>query len=63
MSSEPHWVVSLIIAWLPFVVFIAMCIYCTRQLKRGLFTRDGRSIGDVLAELAIELRYQNEKLR
>ncbi len=63
MSSDPHWTVSLIIAWLPFLVLIGTCMYCSYQVKRGLTTSDGRRIGDVLAELAIELRRQSDKPR
>ena len=57
--QETHWAVSLIVAWLPFLVLIATGWYMGRQLRRGLFTKDGRSIADVSAELIHELKRLN----
>ena len=57
--QETHWAVSLIVAWLPFMVFIATGWYMARQIRRGLFTKDGRSIADVTVELIHELKRQN----
>ena len=44
-ESEVPWYVSLIIAWLPFLGLMALGWYIGRPLRRGLFTKDGRSIG------------------
>ena len=59
--QETHWAVSLIVAWLPFLVLIATGLYMGRQLRRGLFTKDGRSIADVSAELIHELKRLNAR--
>lgn len=56
-----EWVVSLIVSWLPFVCFIGISWYLARSLRRGLFTKDGRSIADVALELSNELRRLNER--
>jgi hypothetical protein len=61
MSEPLPWYVSLIIAWLPFMVLIAAAWYVGRQVRRGLTTKDGRPIADVLVEVAGELRRQNDR--
>ena len=60
MSEQLPWYVSLIIAWLPFVILILAAWYVARQVRRGLTTRDGRPLADVLAEVASELKRQNQ---
>ena len=45
------WVISLIISWLPFLMFIGMAWYVGRQVRRGLVTKDGRSLAEVMASL------------
>jgi dolichol kinase len=55
------WVISLIIAWLPFLMIIGMAWYVGRQVKRGLVTKDGRSLAEVMAELTNEIKRQNER--
>ena len=59
--SEPHWVVSLIVAWLPFILLIWIGWYVGRALPRGLFTKDGRSLADVTLELTDELKRLNDR--
>jgi hypothetical protein len=54
------WVISLIIAWLPFLMILGMAWYIGRQVRRGLMTQDGRSIADVMVEIADELKRQNQ---
>jgi hypothetical protein len=51
----------LIIAWLPFLALMALGWWIGRPLRRGLFTKDGRSLADVLDELARELKRRNDK--
>jgi hypothetical protein len=60
--SEPMtpWYVSLIIAWLPFVVLIWIGWWCGHQVRRSLTSKDGRPIADVLSEIANELKRQNQ---
>jgi ATP-dependent Zn protease len=61
MSERIPWYVSLIVAWLPFIVLIGIGWYLGRQVRRGLTTKDGRSIADVMVEIASELKRQNER--
>jgi len=49
------------IAWLPFLALMALGWWIGRPLRRGLFTKDGRSLADVLDELARELKRRNDK--
>jgi hypothetical protein len=60
-ESEVPWYVSLIIAWLPFLMLMALGWYIGRPLRRGLFTKDGRSMADVLDELVNELKRRNDR--
>ena len=60
-ESDVPWWVSLIISWLPFLAFMALGWWIGRPLRRGLFTKDGRSLADVLDELARELKRRNDK--
>jgi len=62
MSEPVPWYVSLIVSWLPFIVLIGIGWYLGRQVRRGLTTRDGRSLADVMARIASELKRQNERL-
>jgi hypothetical protein len=55
------WVLSLIISWLPFFMIIGMAWYVGRQVRRGLVTKDGRSLAEVMAELTSEIRRQNDQ--
>ena len=57
--QEANSVVALIVSWLPVILFIATGWYIARQIRRGLFTKDGRSIADVSAELVAELKRMN----
>jgi hypothetical protein len=62
MSEQTPWWISLIVAWLPFVFFLVSFSWVVgRPLRRGLFTKDGRSLADVIAELTNELRRLDEK--
>jgi hypothetical protein len=59
-ESEVPWYVSLIVSWLPLLTLLVLWWYIGRQFYRGLFTKDGRSIADVFAELADELKRRND---
>lgn len=60
-ESEVPWYVSLIVSWLPLLTLLLLGWYIGRQFQRGLFTKDGRSIADVFAELADELKRRNHR--
>ena len=54
MNEVPWWV-SLIVAWLPFLVLIGAVVWMTVTLRRGLRTRDGRSLAQVADEHARDM--------
>ena len=63
MNQEVPYYVSLIVSWLPLLsCFAALYLFVARPLRRCLFTKDGRSLADVVAELADELKRRNDKL-
>jgi hypothetical protein len=57
--QEANSVISLIVSWLPIILFVATGWYVARQIRRGLFTKDGRSMADVSVELVAELKRIN----
>jgi len=59
-ESEMPWYVSLLLSWLPFLMFVLSGFYIARQFRRGLHTKDGRSIADVVAELSDELKRRKD---
>ena len=61
-QEKTPWFVSLLVAWLPFLLTIALWIWTTRTIGRALRTPDGRSIGQVVDECGSELRKANDKL-
>lgn len=54
--QEPNSAIGLFIAWLPLILMMATGWYVAHQIRRGLFTKDGRSLADVTAELVVELK-------
>jgi hypothetical protein len=54
--QDANAVIGLIVSWLPIILFVAAVWYVARQIRRGLFTKDGRSIADVSAEIVAELK-------
>src|SRR5215470_4392636 len=56
------WFVSLLVAWLPFLLTLALWIWAVRMISRALRTPDGRSIGQVVDECGSELRKSNDRL-
>jgi hypothetical protein len=59
--QEPHWVVSLLAAVIPFVVLIWAIGWHARQVRAALQTSDGQPLADAVAQLAAELRRANEQ--
>jgi cell division protease FtsH len=56
------WFVSLVVAWLPFLLTLAVWIWAIRVISRALRTPDGRSIGQVVNECGSELGKLNDRL-
>jgi hypothetical protein len=60
--SEVPWYVSLIIAWLPFILFIGCFGWIGNRLGSKLATNDGRSIAQVIEQYRRELERSNDLL-
>jgi hypothetical protein len=60
--EEPNWVISLIVAWLPFLMFVGATLWVGRRIGRELKTPDGRSIDLVVDEYGRELKRSNDML-
>jgi uncharacterized membrane protein YccC len=60
--NEVPWYVSLIVAWLPFLILIGTGIWLGRTVRAGSHTKDGRSLAQVLDDHAHELRQSNDLL-
>jgi hypothetical protein len=56
------WYVSLIIAWLPFMVLVGLAWWIARRLSNSLRTPDGKSVGEVVEFYGQELKRQNDLL-
>jgi hypothetical protein len=61
MADNAPWWVSLIVSWLPFLLYWAIFWWFGRQIRKGLTTQDGRSLADVFAEIAQEMKRGNQK--
>lgn len=60
MANDVPWYVSLIVSWLPFFMFIAAILWSSRQLRKSLTTSDGRSLAQVVDDLAREMKRTTE---
>ena len=58
--QETHWVVSLIIAWLPFLMFVGATLWVGQRIGRELKTSDGRPMAEVVEECGRELKRVND---
>ena len=58
--EEVPWYVSLIVSWLPLILFIVMMVWLGRRLTRELRTADGRALATVIEEYARELKRSND---
>jgi len=58
--EETPWVISLIIAWLPFVFMIGWGVWIARRVGRSLRTPEGRSVGQVIEDCGRELKRSND---
>ena len=56
------WFISLLVAWLPFLLTLGLWVWAVRMISRALRTPDGRSIGQVVDECGSELRKSNARL-
>jgi hypothetical protein len=59
MDHAP-WYVVWIVSWLPFLVLIGTAIWVARAIRAGSYTKDGRSLAQVLDDHVRELRRSND---
>jgi uncharacterized membrane protein len=60
MTADGNWVVSLIIAFLPFIILFMAMHWHARQIQKSMTTKDGRSLADVMDEFVRELKRTND---
>ena len=60
--DEVPWYVSLIVSWLPLLALVGAGIWVARWVRKGLHTKDGRSLAQVVDDHARELRRSNDLL-
>jgi hypothetical protein len=60
--EEVPWYVSLIVSWLPFLLFMGATLWVGRRIGRELKTPDGRSLALVVDEYGKELKRSNDML-
>jgi F0F1-type ATP synthase membrane subunit b/b' len=61
-AEQIPWYVSLIISWLPFIFVSALWYWISHTIKRSLKASDGRSVGQVISDVAAELKRSNDHL-
>ena len=55
------WWLTLIIAWLPLCFTLGIYVYAVERIRRALATKDGRTIADVVLDLATEMKRSNDR--
>ena len=55
----PEWVISLIVSWLPLILWLGSVWWLIRTIKKCLTTKDGRSITTVVEELSSHIKRSN----
>ena len=58
--EQMHWAVSLIIAWLPFLMFMGATFWVGHRIGRELKTSTGRPMAEVVEECGRELKRAND---
>jgi hypothetical protein len=61
MKEEVPWYVSLLVSFLPLVVFCGAVMWHARQIRKSMTTADGRSVAQVFADIAAELKRGNDR--
>ena len=60
MANDVPWYVSLLVSFLPLVLFCGVVLWHGKQLRKSLTTADGRSIADVFADIGREMKRNND---
>jgi hypothetical protein len=62
MKEEVPWYVSLVVSWLPFLIWMACMVWIGRRVGKSLRAADGRPVGQVIDDHAREMRRTNDML-
>jgi len=60
MTNETPWYVSLIVSFLPLVLYCGVIAWHGSQVRKSMTTRDGRSLAQVFDDLAGEMKRFND---
>jgi hypothetical protein len=60
LMEQTHWAISLIVAWLPFLMFIVATFWLGHRIGRELKTSTGRPMAEVVEECGRELKRAND---
>jgi hypothetical protein len=60
MNNDVPWYVSLIVSWLPLLIPMVAIAWHGRQVRKSMTTSDGRSLAQVFADIAREMRRAND---
>jgi hypothetical protein len=58
--EEIHWTISLLISWLPLLLFGGCVVWHARQVRECMTTADGRSLAQALEDYAREAKRAND---
>jgi hypothetical protein len=63
MNNDVPWWVSVILAWLPFIVLVGSATWMIATLRAALHTPDGRSLAKVIDDYVHEMQRANDLKR
>jgi cell division protease FtsH len=60
--DQPPWQITLLISWLPFIVWMGVIIWFTKSVTGPLTAPDGRRIAELMSESTSQSKQLNEKI-
>jgi hypothetical protein len=60
-ADDVPWYVSFIVSMLPFTLWAFALFWQSRQIRKSLTTKDGRSLADVFAEIAEQMKHADSR--
>jgi hypothetical protein len=61
MKEDVPWYVSLIVSVVPLLLYMGSILWLARQIRKSLTTADGRSLAQVFADIAAEMKRSNSQ--
>jgi hypothetical protein len=59
MKEDVPWYVSLIVSFLPLIIYTFSVLWLGWQIRKSFTTADGRSLAQVFAEIAADMKRPN----